>query len=156
MTISNYKLSNNLTLGEVIKSSTACKKGIDNTPSNREIANLEAIAINLFQPVRDALGHPIRVSSGYRSSKLNSSIGGVSTSQHCKGEALDLQGINTSNRDIFDTIKNMEFDQLIWEFGDDNNPQWVHVSYTTERKNRNMILRSIKVNGKVKYKNITG
>lgn len=146
------QLSKNLTLKEVTKSATADKKGIDNNPSNSEIANLEAVAINIFQPVRDTIGQPIRVSSGYRCIELNSSIGGSSTSQHCKGEALDLQGIRSANSEIFNLIKDtMEFDQLIWEFGDDNNPQWVHVSYTTKRDNRKMVLKSIRENGKVRY-----
>jgi len=149
------KLSDNLSLSEVIKSNTAIRKGIDNSPTDNHLESLEDIANDIFQPLRNALG-VIYVSSGYRSENLNKAIGGSRTSQHCTGEALDLDNDNkngaASNTEIFNYIKdNLDFDQLIWEFGTDEKPDWVHVSYTTKRSNRKEILRVRKINGKNKY-----
>lgn len=145
-------LSQNLTLEEVTKSNTAEKRGINNTEMTDNILeNLKAVAQHIFQPVRDALG-PIRISSGYRSPALNQVIGGAKSSQHSKGEALDLQGIKCQNNSIFKHIKdNLDYDQLIWEFGSDENPDWVHVSFRKWGKNRNMILKSTKTNDKTVY-----
>lgn len=145
------KLSKNLTLGEATKSHTAIKYGISNKPSGDHLSNLIQIASKIFQPVRDHFQKPIIVSSGYRSQALNDIIGGASGSQHSKGEALDLDG-SVENFLIFEFIKdNLEFDQLIWEFGDDENPDWVHVSYKSE-KNRGEILQAVRQNGRVIYK----
>ncbi|MBN1990571.1 MAG: peptidase M15 [Bacteroidales bacterium] len=146
-------LSKNLTLDEVTSSSTADRLHIRNdNMSNETLENLKAIAINVFQPARDILG-PIRVSSGYRSPELNKAIGGAQNSQHSVGEALDLQGIRSSNNELFHFIKdNLIFDQLIWEFGSNSNPDWVHVSYRRGGGNRNQILISVKENGKTGYK----
>ena len=152
------KLSDNLGLSEVIKSNTAIRKGIDNSPTDDHLESLEDIAKDIFQPLRNALG-VIYVSSGYRSEDLNKAIGGSRKSQHSKGEALDLDNDNkngaASNTEIFNYIKdNLDFDQLIWEFGTDEKPDWVHVSYTTKRSNRKEILRVRKINGKNKYERI--
>ena len=145
------KLSKNLTLGEATKSATAIKNGISNKPSGEHLSNLIQIATKIFQPVRDHFQKPIIVSSGYRSQALNDLIGGASGSQHSKGEALDLDG-SVDNFLIFEFIKNnLEFDQLIWEFGDDENPDWVHVSYKTEN-NRGEVLQAVRQNGRVTYK----
>jgi len=145
------KLSKNLTLGEATKSATAIKNGISNKPSGEHLSNLIQIASKIFQPVRDHFQKPIIVSSGYRSKALNDLIGGASGSQHSKGEALDLDG-SVENFLIFEYIKNnLEFDQLIWEFGDDENPDWVHVSYKTEN-NRGEVLQAVRQNGRVIYK----
>ena len=147
----NMKLSKNLTLDEATKSATAIKNGISNKPSGEHLSNLIQIATKIFQPVRDHFQKPIIVSSGYRSKALNDLIGGASGSQHSKGEALDLDG-SVDNFLIFEFIKNnLEFDQLIWEFGDDENPDWVHVSYKTEN-NRGEILQAVRQNGRVIYK----
>jgi hypothetical protein len=154
------KLSKNLSLNEAIKSNTAIKNGLDNKPTEEHLANLKVTAEKIFQPIREHFGMPIGVSSGYRSESLNSIIGGSKTSQHCKGEAFDLDadmfgGID--NKQIFDFIRdNLEFDQLISEFGTEDKPAWIHVSYTTARPNRNVILRADKVNGKTKYFNYNG
>lgn len=145
------KLSKNLTLGEASKSATAIKNGISNKPSGEHLSNLIQIANKIFQPVRDHFGEPILVTSGYRSQELNKIIGGASGSQHCKGEALDLDG-SVENFRIFEYIKeNLEFDQLIWEFGDDENPDWVHVSYNGDH-NRGKVLMAVRQNGRVIYK----
>lgn len=149
------KLSKNLSLSEVSKSNTATRLGIDNTPSGEHLENIKFLAENIFQPIRDHFGKPIFVSSGYRSEKLNKAIGGASSSQHCKGEALDLDNDATNdptNKEIFDYIKdNLEFDQLIWEFGTDKNPNWVHVSVKANGQNRKQILKAVKVSGRTKY-----
>ena len=152
------KLSKNLSLSEVVKSNNAIRKGIDNSPNNDHLESLEDIAKDIFQPLRDDLG-VIYVSSGYRSDALNKAIGGSRKSQHSKGEALDLDNDNkngaASNTEIFNYIKdNLDFDQLIWEFGTDEKPDWVHVSYTTKRPNRNQILKAYRQSGKTKYKSM--
>ena len=145
------KLSKNLTLGEATKSATAIKNGISNKPSGEHLSNLIQIATKIFQPVRDHFQKPIIVSSGYRSQALNDLIGGASGSQHSKGEALDLDG-SVENFLIFEFIENnLQFDQLIWEFGDDENPDWVHVSYKSEN-NRGEVLQAVRQNGRVIYK----
>jgi len=140
------KLSKNLTLKEAIKSNTAIRLGIDNTPEQWEINNLRAVAENVFQPVRDHFGVPIAVSSGYRSKRLNKAIGGSKYSQHVIGEALDLDADvygKVTNAEIFNYIKNnLEWDQMIWEFGDDEEPNWVHVSYKESGFNRKQIKRA--------------
>jgi hypothetical protein len=147
-------ITKNLTLQELIHSNTAKAKGIDNSPTNEHLRNLIEIANNIFQPLRDGIGKPIRISSGYRSEKLNKAVGGSKTSQHNKGQALDLVATTGfTNKDIFDYIKNnLEFDQMIWEFGTDKNPDWVHVSYN-KGKNRKQVLKAIKKDGKTLYIN---
>lgn len=149
------KLSDNLTLKEAIKSSTAIRLGIDNEPTIEHLENLKAIAQNVFQPIRKHFGVPIAVTSGYRSEALNAAIKGSSRSQHCKGEALDLDADvfgGVSNREIFEYIlDHIDYDQLIWEFGDNDNPDWVHVSYKKDGKNRGQVLRAVRNNGKVSY-----
>ena len=147
-------ITKNLTLQELIDSNTAKAKGIDNSPTNEHLRNLIEIANNIFQPLRDGIGKPIRISSGYRSEKLNKAVGGSKTSQHNKGQALDLVATTGfTNKDIFDYIKkHLEFDQMIWEFGTDKNPDWVHVSYN-KSKNRKQVLKAIKKDGKTVYIN---
>ena len=152
------KLSKNLSLSEVVKTNNAIRKGIDNSPNNDHLESLEDVAKDIFHPLRDDLG-VIYVSSGYRSDALNKAIGGSRKSQHSKGEALDLDNDNknvaASNTEIFNYIKdNLDFDQLIWEFGTDEKPDWVHVSYTTKRPNRNQILKAYRQSGKTKYKSM--
>ena len=151
------KLSKNLSLAEVTKSNTAIKYGISNQPTGEHLSNLIQIANKIFQPMRDHFNTPIAVSSGYRSKALNDMIGGASGSQHMKGEAFDIDadayGV-IENWQVFDYIKdNLEFDQLIWEFGTDSNPDWVHVSYKTE-DNRGEILEAYKSNGRTRYKRL--
>ena len=148
------KLSKNLSLSEVIKSNTAIKNGIDNSPTLVHLKNLEILAEKIFQPIREHFGVPIGISSGYRSKALNEAIPGSSkTSQHCSGQALDLDADiygKVTNKEIFDFIvENLYFDQIIWEFGTDENPNWVHVSYS--ENNRGQVLKAYKQNGKTKY-----
>lgn len=157
MSTSKIMLSPNLSLDECVKSSTASRLGIDNTPPQKAIDNLKLIATKIFQPLRTHFGVPIFVSNGYRCPALNKAIGGSSSSQHMQGEALDLdmdgRGTNVTNAMIFNYIKdNLIFDQLIWEFGTSTNPDWVHVSYESEGAQRKQILRAVKENGKTIYK----
>tara|TARA_R100001510_G_C7653148_1_gene211182 strand:- start:1166 stop:1633 length:468 start_codon:yes stop_codon:yes gene_type:complete len=149
------QLSKNLSLAEVTKSATAKRRGISNEPTIEHLENLRAISKDIFQRIRDEFMCPIFISSGYRSIELNKAIGGSLTSQHSKGEALDLDadvyGVIT-NADIFHFIEDrLPFDQLIWEFGTDENPDWVHVSYKRNGKNRHQILKAVRVDGKTKY-----
>jgi len=151
------KLSEHLNLSEVTKSDTAKRLGIDNNPTPEHLVNLKLLAENVFEPIREYFGKPIYISSGYRSKKLNSKTPGASKkSQHSLGEALDLdqddKETGITNTMVFNYIKdNIEFDQLIWEFGTDKNPDWVHVSYSCTGKQRKQILKATRVNGKPIY-----
>ena len=151
------KISNHISYKESIKSNTAIRKGIDNTPGQYELTNMQIIAEKIFEPLRDWVGGPIAINSFYRSKELNSVIGGSSKSQHCEGRAIDLDdayGYKT-NAEMFNYIKdNLNFDQLIWEFGNKENPDWVHVSYVSEEQNRNRCLIAEKTNGKTQYREI--
>ena len=153
------KLSKNLSLKEATKSNTATRLGIKNEPEQWEINNLRAIAENIFQPVRDHFGVPIGISSGYRCKELNTAIGGSKYSQHMIGEALDIDADiygKVTNAEIFNYIKNnLEWDQMIWEFGDDEEPNWVHVSYKEAGQNRKQLRRAYRdEKGRVYYKSI--
>ena len=152
------KLSNNLSVKEVTKSNTAKRYGISNEPTIEHLENLKAIALNIFQPTRNHFKKPIFVSSGYRSEDLNEKIGGSKTSQHSKGQALDLDAHTfggLTNKELFDFIsEHLEFDQIIWEFGTDEEPDWVHVSYVSSSINRGESLKAYKANGVTKYKHI--
>ena len=150
------QLSKNLTLAEVTRSETAKRKGISNMPTPEHIENFKKLAENIFQPIREHFGVPIHISSGYRSKALNATIGGSLSSQHCQGEAIDIDMDGSSNgitnKMVFDFIKdNLVFDQMIWEFGTDKNPDWVHVSYESTGKQRKQILKAVKTNGKTSY-----
>lgn len=149
-------LSKNLSLREATKSVTALRLGIDNTPDDQVINNLELVATEIFQPLRNHFGVPIAVTSGYRSKALNKAIGGSRTSQHMAGQALDLDADvygEITNYDIFKYIyTHLEFDQLIWEFGTDLEPAWVHVSYKRGKgENRNRAMKAYKEDGKTTY-----
>ena len=149
------KLSNNLTLAEVIKSNTAIRRDIDNTPTEEHLATMKVTAEKLFEPLREHVGAPVKINSFYRGPKLNKAIGGAKRSQHMSGQAMDIDDTfgHMSNADMYHWIKeNLNFDQLIWEFGTDKNPNWLHVSYVNDEDNRNRCLEAYKSNGKTKYK----
>lgn len=154
------KLSKNLTLAEVTRSETAKRRNIDNIPTDEHIENLKILANNVFQPLRDYFGVPIYISSGYRSEALNKAIKGSKTSQHCKGEAIDIDNDNANNgvtnRHIFEYIRDhLKFDQLINEFPIKGNPSWVHVSFSKDQQ-RNQVLKAYKDSRNVtRYKDIT-
>lgn len=147
-------LSKNLSLAEATKSATAIKHGIANDPTPEHLQNLKELAESVFQPIREHFGVPLAVSSGYRSEALNQRIGGSRSSQHMQGKAVDLDAHifgGVTNREVFDYIKNnLEFDQLIFEFGTEQEPDWVHVSYN-KGDNRKQVLRAVRVNGRTKY-----
>lgn len=150
------KISANLSLKEVTKSSTAIRKGIDNNPTPEHLENLKVIAKEIFEPLRMHFNVSIGITSGYRSDALNKTVKGSKTSQHCSGEALDIDADiygKLTNHDIFHYIKdNLDFDQLIWEFGNDITPDWVHVSYTNKRPNRKNIIRTAPGGKYIPYK----
>lgn len=135
-------ISKYITYLEATTSQTATRKGINNTPTDAELINMQVVAVRIFDVVRDHFKTPLRVSSFYRCLKLNTAVGGAKNSQHKTGQAIDIQGTgNVSNKAIFEFIKNnLEFDQLIWEFGNETNPAWVHVSYVSKEKNRKQII----------------
>ena len=147
-------ISKHVSHKEGVYSITATRRGIDNTPNDEQLSNMELIAEKIFEPLRKYVGGPIKINSFFRCPKLNKAIGGSKTSQHCKGLAIDIDdtfGV-VANSDMYNYIKNnLDFDQLIWEFGDDDNPNWVHVSYVSKEDNRNRCLRAYKDNGKTLY-----
>jgi hypothetical protein len=150
------QLSKHLSLAEVTRSDSAKRKGISNQPSAEHLENFKKLAEKVFEPIRTHFAVPIHISSGYRSKELNAAIGGSLTSQHCSGEAIDIDmdgsASGVTNADVFKYIKDkLEFDQLIWEFGTDKNPDWVHVSYETSGKQRKQILKAVKSGGKTVY-----
>jgi hypothetical protein len=149
------KLSKHLDLSEVTRSESAKRNQISNMPTPEHIENFKLLAEKIFEPIREHFKVPIHISSGYRSKELNAKIGGSATSQHCKGEAIDIDMDGSpngvTNKMVFDYIKdNLPFDQLIYEFGDSNNPDWVHVSYSRNAK-RGQVLKAFKLNGATKY-----
>ena len=146
------QISKHLTLEELTYSATAIKLGIVNVPTPIQIENLKTLALKVFEPTREHFGVPIHISSGYRIMNLNQALNGSITSQHCRGEAIDIdmKGDKVTNAQIFHWIKdNLKYDQLIWEFGDKKNPDWIHVSYCKDY--RQQTLRAVKVNGKTHY-----
>lgn len=149
------KISKYVTYQEVTKSNQATALKLANIPNATQLNNLRLVCTNVFDKVREHFGKSIGISSGFRSVELNAKIGGSKTSQHCEGKALDIDGDifgGINNKLLFFYIKeNCIFDQLIWEFGSENAPDWVHVSYN-EGKNRGQVLRALKVGGKTIYK----
>ena len=148
------RISKHISYKEATFSQTATRKDIDNTPSEEVLQRMKTVAENIFEPLRAYVGGPIKINSFYRSIMLNTAIGGSKSSQHTRGEAIDIDDTLgcMSNKDMFTFIKDeLDFDQLIWEFGDDENPAWVHVSYVSPENNRRRILKASKVNGKTTY-----
>ena len=148
------KVTEHVSYKEVIKSNTATRRGIENIPSGEQMENIKLLCENVFEPLREHVGGPIAINSLFRSVDLNRAIGGSSSSQHCavNGAAMDIDDTygGMSNADMFEFIKKLDFDQLIWEYGDDENPDWVHVSYK-KNGNRKQILKCSKVKGKTVY-----
>lgn len=146
------ELSKNFTLKELTASNTAKAKGIVNEPDAKQLSAMQILVDKVLQPLREGIGKSIKVSSGLRVPALNKAIGGSVTSQHCKGEAADIRmSGKTGNADLFHYIKeNLVFDQLIWEFGTEGNPDWVHVSYSA-KGNRGEILKAYKKDGRTRY-----
>jgi hypothetical protein len=150
------KLSKHLSLAEITRSETAKRLGINNEPTAEHLENFKLLAEKVFEPIREHFNVPIHISSGYRSKALNTAIKGSLSSQHCSGEAIDIDmdgsANGVTNTMVFDFIKdNLDFDQMIWEFGSSNKPDWVHVSYKANGKQRKQILRAVKSAGKTSY-----
>lgn len=139
-------ISKNFTLEELCASATATAKGIRNNPGQTDIINLCALVHKVLQPLRDAMGQPIKIGSGFRSLALNMAVGGVSNSQHMRGEAADLciDGDIQKGKRWFEWIKtHCEFDQLIWEKNPKTGSYWVHVSYRADGKNRKQVINNL-------------
>ena len=147
-------ISKHISYKEGVHSITAIRKGIDNEPNEEQLANMKLVANNVFEPLRVFVNGPIKVNSFFRSPDLNKAIGGSTKSQHCKGQAIDIDDTygKATNAEMYWWIKeNLDFDQMIWEFGNNDNPDWVHVSYVSPDKNRNRCLKAYRDNGKTKY-----
>ena len=147
-------ISAHISYREGVYSTTATRKGINNTPNDEQLANMELVAEEIFEPLRKWVGGPIKINSFFRCPELNTSIGGSSKSQHCKGQAIDIDDTfgKATNAEMYHFIKdNLDFDQMIWEFGNDDNPNWVHVSYVSAEENRNRCLKAYREDGKTKY-----
>jgi len=148
-------ISKHISNKEGVYSRTALRLNIDNTPTEEHKKNMRLLAKNIFEPLRAYVGGPIKINSFYRSPELNKAIGGSTKSQHCNGQAIDIDDTfgRATNAEMFEFIKqHLNFDQMIWEFGDDKNPNWVHISYVSENKNRNRCLKAYKENNKTNYK----
>lgn len=149
------KLTKNFTLEELSNSSTAKRLGIDNIPNNEQVNNLRLLCEKVLQPIREKYGKPIIVSSGFRCEKLNKAVGGSPTSEHRYGMAADFHSVSdtlSDNKELWDLIRtmNLNFGQLIYEYGSESGPDWIHISYN-EKNNRKQILRCKKANGKALY-----
>ena len=147
-------ISEHVSYREGVFSVTATRLGVDNTPDDEQLANMELVAEKIFEPLREWVGGPIKINSFYRGLPLNTAIGGSKKSQHMKGQAMDIDDNygHATNAEMYHWIKaNLDFDQMIWEFGDDDEPNWIHVSYVSKEDNRNRCLRAYKGNGKTLY-----
>ena len=152
-------ISQHISMKEATRSITALRLGIDNTPSGKTISNMKLLAQWVFEPLREWVGGPVKINSFYRSRALNDAISGsASLSMHMRGQAIDIDDVYgyKTNKEMFDWIKeNIDFDTLIYEFGNEENPDWLHISYVNAEKNRNRVLRAVRENGKTKYIDIT-
>ena len=148
------KISDHISYKEATYSRTALRLDIKNKPNKQQLNNMVKLAEEVFEPLRIYANGPIKINSLFRSPKLNEAIGGSTKSQHCHGQAVDIDDTYgyLTNAEMFNHIKEyLDFDQMIWEFGDDDNPDWVHVSYVSPAKNRNRCLKAYKEYGKTKY-----
>ena len=148
------RVSKHVSYKEGVYSITALRLGLDNDPSDAHLQNMKLLSEKIFEPLRMHVGGPIKINSFYRGPELNKAIGGSAKSQHCKGQAMDIDDTygNASNKEMFNWIKaNLDYDQMIWEFGTDENPDWVHVSYVDPGSNRNRCLKAYREDGKTKY-----
>lgn len=148
------RISEHVSYNEGVYSITAKRLGLDNDPDEYQRVNMEVLAENIFEPLRKWVRGPIRINSFFRGPELNKAIGGSSKSQHCEGRAIDIDDNygHKTNAEMYNWIKeNLDFDQMIWEFGTDDNPDWVHVSYVSPDENRNRCLKAYREDGKTKY-----
>ena len=148
------RLSKHVSYKEGVHSITALRLGLKNDPTDAHLENMKLICEKVFEPLRSHVGGPIKINSFYRGPELHKAIGGSAKSQHCHGQAIDIDDTygHASNAAMFDWIKaNLDYDQMIWEFGTDQNPDWVHVSYVHPDENRKRCLKAYRENGKTKY-----
>ena len=147
-------ITKHISYKEGVYSTTALRRNIKNDPNEDQLKNMKLLGEKIFEPLREYVGGPIKINSFFRGVDLNKAIGGSTRSQHCKGQAMDIDDTfeYKTNAQMYDFIKhNLDFDQMIWEFGDDDNPNWVHVSYVSPDKNRQVCLKAYKQNGRTKY-----
>ena len=148
------RISKHVSWKEGTYSRTGERLDLDNTPNEEQLKCMKAIAENIFEPLREWVGGPVKINSFFRGEPVNTAIGGSTRSQHMRGQAIDIDDTfkHKTNAEMFHFIKdNLDFDQLIWEFGTDDNPNWVHVSYVTHRPNRKKLTIAKKINGRTKY-----
>jgi len=151
------KISDHITYHEATYSRTGERLNLDNTPNPKQLKCMAEVAENLFEPLRKWVGGPIKVNSFFRGEPVNTAIGGSKHSQHMKGQAIDIDDTfgHKTNAEMYHYIKdNLEFDQMVWEFGGeypDGNPNWVHISWVSHRPNRKKLTVAKKVNGRTKY-----
>ena len=147
-------ISKHVSYKEGVYSITATRRGINNDPNDEQLSNMELLAEKVFEPLREWVDGPIKINSFFRCPELNKAIGGSSKSQHCHGQAIDIDDTygKVANSEMYHYIKeNLDFDQMMWEFGDEDNPNWVHVSYVSEEDNRRRCLRAYRSNNKMLY-----
>ena len=147
-------ISKHISYHEGTYSQTGVRRNLDNTPNENQLKCMKEVSENLFEPLREWVGGPIKINSFFRGEPVNTAIGGSTRSQHMKGQAIDIDDTfgHKTNAEMYHYIKdNLDFDQMIWEFGDDKNPNWVHISWVSHRSNRKKITIAKKVNGRTKY-----
>ena len=148
------KISKHVSWHEGTYSRTGERRGLDNTPNEDQLKCMKEVAENLFEPLREWVSGPIKINSFFRGEPVNTAIGGSKYSQHMKGQAIDIDDTfgHKTNAEMYHYIKdNLDFDQLIWEFGTDKNPNWLHMSWVSHRPNRKKLTIAKKVYGKTKY-----
>ena len=147
-------ISKHISWHEGTYSRTGERKDLDNTPNEEQLKCMKEVAENLFEPLREWVGGPIKINSFFRGEPVNTAIGGSRKSQHMKGQAIDIDDTfrHKTNAEMYYYIKdNLDFDQMIWEFGDDKNPNWLHISWVSHRPNRKKLTIAKKRNGRTKY-----
>ena len=150
----NPYISEHVSFDAATYSRTAEEMRLKNIPGEAELANMRALAMNVIEKAWSHFKKRIRINSFFRCTGLNRAIKGSKSSQHVTGEAADLEAVGFKNSELFYYIKNnLDFDQLIWEHGNDNEPDWVHVSYKRLGGNRKQVLRAITVKGRLTYIN---
>ena len=147
-------ISKHVSYHEGTYSRTGERRDLDNTPNENQLKCMKEVAENLFEPLREWVGGPIKINSFFRGEPVNTAIGGSRKSQHMKGQAIDIDDTfgHKKNAEMYHYIKdNLDFDQMIWEFGDDENPNWLHISWVSHRPNRKKLTIAKKVDGRTKY-----
>jgi len=147
-------ISKHVSYHEGTYSRTGERRDLDNTPNEDQLKCMKEVAENLFEPLREWVGGPIKINSFFRGEPVNTAIGGSTRSQHMKGQAIDIDDTfgHKTNAEMYRYIKdNLDFDQMIWEFGSDENPNWLHISWVSHRPNRKKLTIAKKVNGRTRY-----